>query len=131
MSLPPAVMVVDDEDELANLFNEILNASGFNSVSFTDPILALKHFYKNLDKYSLIITDLRMPGLNGIELAKEIRKVKKDVKIILITAFREYTSSENEDDFRKNMFSEVLEKPVHFKELRSIVKQLYDAELNT
>lgn len=80
-------MVVDDEVELANLFRELLKGSGFNTVSFTDPLLALKHFSSNPDLYSLVLTDLRMPDLNGIQLVKRMREISAKVKILLITAF--------------------------------------------
>lgn len=71
MSNSPPVTVVDDEEELANLFREMLEKSGFFSVSFTDPLLALKHFTQNPTRYSLVLTDLMMPTVDGIQLAKE------------------------------------------------------------
>ena len=61
--------------------------SGFNSVSFTDPLSALDHFSQNHDKYSVVITDWKMPNLDGIHLAKRIREYSTTVKILLITAF--------------------------------------------
>lgn len=82
-----SIMVVDDEEEIAILFKRFLEKSGYNSVYFTDPILALDHFSKNNDKYHLIITDLKMPGLNGVQFANKIREYNKTVKILLITAY--------------------------------------------
>jgi FixJ family two-component response regulator len=70
MSTLPSVMVVDDEEELANLFMVLLKGSGFNSVSFTNPLQAIEHFKQSLEKYTPIITDLRMPGKYDLELAK-------------------------------------------------------------
>ena len=124
MSKPTSsVMVVDDEEELSYLFMELLKGSGFDTVSYTDPLQALDYFKANLKKYSLVITDLRMPGINGVELAKEIREFSPNVNIILITAFftDEYLQS---DDFRKANISTVLEKPVRLVELRTRVNEL-------
>jgi len=73
MSTPPSVMVVDDEDELANLFRTFLKRSGFNCVSFTNPLSALDHYSQNHDKYSVVLTDWKMPNLDGIQLAKKLR----------------------------------------------------------
>ena len=87
MSTRPSVMVVDDEEELANLFRRFLERFGFNSVSFTDPLSALDHFSQNHDKYSVVLTDWEMANLDGIKLAKKIRKYNTTVKILLITAF--------------------------------------------
>ena len=74
MSARPSVMVVDDEEELANLFRTFLDESGFNSVSFTDPLSALDHFSQNHGKYSVVLTDWQMPFLDGIHLAKRMRE---------------------------------------------------------
>ena len=123
MSKPPSVMVVDDEEELAYLFMESLKGSGFDTVSFTDPLLALDTFKANSKQYSLVITDLRMSGLNGIELAKKIRELSPRVKIVLITAF--YSKEDlQSNDFEKANISNVIEKPVKLAELRSRINEL-------
>ncbi|TVP41856.1 response regulator [Candidatus Nitrosocosmicus arcticus] len=123
MSTPPIVMVVDDDEELAYIFGELLKRSGFNTVSFTDPLLALKYFNENPREYWLVIADLKMPNLNGIDLAKKIRYNSSTVKILLITGFfdDEYL---NNDDFKEARISEVLHKPVKLKELQRYVHEL-------
>lgn len=123
MSIPPSVMVVDDEEELANLFRELLKGSGFNSVSFTDPLLALKHFNSNPDLYSLVLTDLRMPEINGIQLAKRMREISAKVKILLITAFYDEKDNQYNDEFKQANISKVIKKPVHLAELRAQVNE--------
>jgi len=116
-------MVVDDDEELAYIFREFLKRSGFNTVSFTDPLIALKHFNDNPREYWLVIADLKMPNLNGIDLAKKIRNNSSTVKILLITGFfdDEYLIS---DDFKEARISEVLHKPVKLKELQRYVHEL-------
>ncbi len=69
---PPSLIIVEDKPELASLFREFLREEGHDVVSFTDPLLALKFFKETADKHSLIITDLRMPGICGIDLAKNM-----------------------------------------------------------
>lgn len=123
MSTRPSVMVVDDEEELANLFRLFLERSGFNSVSFTDPLSAIDHFSQNHDKYSLVITDLKMPNLDGIQLAKKIREYSDTVKILLITAFCTDESLKQEV-FREVRISDVIEKPFKFKELVPLITEL-------
>lgn len=123
MSTRPSVMVVDDEEELANLFRLFLERSGFNSVSFTDPLSAIDHFSQNHDKYSLVITDLKMPNLDGIQLAKKIREYSDTVKILLITAFCT-DESLKEEVFREVRISDVIEKPFKFKELVPLITEL-------
>ncbi len=122
MSNLPSVMVVDDEEELAHLFKGLLKGSGFNSVSFTDPLLALEHFSQNPKKYSLVLMDLRMPGISGIDLAKKIKEFNSNVKILLITGFLDDDLSS--DDLRAADVTEVMQKPVKLKELRTHINEL-------
>ncbi|CAN5889699.1 hypothetical protein BH23THE1_BH23THE1_19600 [soil metagenome] len=130
MSIPPTLMVVDDDEELARLFRELLKGSGFNSVSFADSLLALQHFGMNPQEYWLVIADLKMPNLNGIDLAKRMRNASSSVKILLITGFfdDEYLNSE---DFKAAHISEVLHKPVKLKELLRCVHELCYSNVTT
>ncbi len=124
MSTLPSVMVVDDEEELAHLFMELLKGSGYNTVAFTDPLLALEHFRSNPEQYSLILSDLIMPGMNGIELAKRIRDYNSRVKILLITAFYDIENQNNDADLKEANISTVLKKPIKLTELRTQVNLL-------
>ena len=123
MSTRPSVMVVDDEEELANLYRIFLERSGFNSVSFTDPLSALEHYRQNYDKYSLVITDWKMPNLDGIQFAKKIREYNTTVKILLITAYST-DKSFKEEVYREARISDVIEKPFKFKELGPRITEL-------
>jgi CheY-like chemotaxis protein len=70
MSMSRSIIVVDDELELASLFKAFLTKEGYDVVSFTDPVLALEYYKETAAKHSLIITDLRMPGICGLDLAE-------------------------------------------------------------
>src|SRR5690348_11107141 len=111
MSTLPSVMVVDDEEELAHLFMALQKGSGFNTVSFTDPLLALNHFRSNPEQYSLILSDFRMPGMNGIEFAKRVRELNPKVRILLITAFYG-TQNLVDTELKEANISKILKKPV-------------------
>ena len=83
------VSVVDDDFSTARLFHEALseNIESVNVVSFTDPVMALEHFTDNKDAYALVITDLRMPNLNGLELLKKVKTSNPNVRTILMSAY--------------------------------------------
>jgi CheY-like chemotaxis protein len=82
------VLVLDDDFDLVTLVKQILQKDGFKNVfAFTDPLLALEHFRINHKDYSLIISDIRMPTMNGFEFVREARKISPKVKILLMTAF--------------------------------------------
>jgi CheY-like chemotaxis protein len=55
------------------------NIDSVNVVSFTDPVIALEHF-SDKDAYALVIADLRMPGLNGLELLKKVKTSNPNVR---------------------------------------------------
>ena len=84
----PKVLVLDDDFDLATLVKQILQKDVFKNVfAFTDPLLALEHFRINHKDYSIIISDIRMPTMNGFEFVREARKINPKVKILLMTAF--------------------------------------------
>jgi two-component SAPR family response regulator len=88
LSPQPFIMVLDDDFGIANLVKQILQGYGFERVlTFTDPLLALEHFRINQKDYSPIISDIRMPTMNGFEFVGEARKINPKVKILLMTAF--------------------------------------------
>lgn len=124
MSTRPSVMVVGDEEELANLFRTFLERSGLNSVSFTDPLSALDHYIQNHGKYSIVITDWKMPNLDEIQLAKKIREHNPTVKILLIAG---YFADKIfwEEVMQEADISEIFEKPFRLEELKLRIEELY------
>ena len=120
MNSPHSILVVDDEPELASLFKAFLKTQGYNVVSFTDPVVAFEYFRETVDKHSLIITDLRMPGISGIDLAKSIRQINSKIKIFLMTAF-ESKDLEDEEYFINARIDLLIQKPVRFSHLRAMI----------
>lgn len=82
------VAIVDDENDINVLFRDALQRiAGISIFTFTDPKLALEHFTINKAQYVLVISDLRMPGINGMELIKKIKDTNPFSRTILMTAF--------------------------------------------
>ena len=83
------VSVVDDDLEITKLFHIALyeNVNGISVVSFNEPVIALEHFIANKDAYAVVIADLRMPGLNGLELLKKVKSSNPRVRTILMSAY--------------------------------------------
>ena len=115
-----SIMVVDDEVELATLFKAFLTKDGYDVMTFVDPVMAFDYFKETSHKHSLIITDLRMPGMCGLELAKKIRQVNLDIKIFLMTAFDISDLKEN-PDFNIAKIDRIIQKPVRFSHLRKMI----------
>ena len=123
MSSPHSVMVVDDEPEIANLYEEFLRKSGFISTCFIDPLLALEHYNQNPNRYSLIITDLCMPSLDGIRFAKRIREFDTKIKILLNTAFY-FNEMPDTEEYREAKLTGLIQKPTRLSELRQRIIEL-------
>jgi DNA-binding NtrC family response regulator len=81
------VLLLDDEFDLVTILKQGLERRGFQVFSFTDPFLALEHFKINAVNYNLVISDLRMPGMNGFEFLTKVKEIRSDIKIFLMTAF--------------------------------------------
>ena len=113
--------VVDDDHDIMSLFSDALSEIGDASVfGFIDSTLALEHFKLNHLDYSLILSDYRMPTMDGIELLKKVKAINSSVKTILISAF----------DIDDKLFEEckcvdkILQKPIAIPELINEVERL-------
>jgi DNA-binding NtrC family response regulator len=81
------IMVVDDDLDLVTLFKIALQKHGYEVFDFTDPFLALEYFKKNYDIYNVVISDLRMPEMDGFEFLKNIKIINPKTKVLLMSAF--------------------------------------------
>lgn len=126
----PSLMVVDDEQELAYLFMELLKGSGYDCVSFTDPLQAFNHFMQNSKMFTVVVTSFRKLGLDCTHFAQKITEYNSKVKINLVTAFYSKVNYDI-DNVRKVLISKVMQKPVRMTPLRDCVHNLCHLEGNT
>lgn len=108
--------IVDDELDIVQLYRDALIASGFSVFAFTNPLIAFEHFKVNKKSYVLIISDLRMPGLDGIGLIKKVKNMNPDIRTILVTAF-EVDDNIFEQYTRENIIDGFLQKPITLSDL--------------
>ncbi len=112
-----SIMLVDDESDLSEVLALGLEEDGHRVNSFTDAAEALEKFKEAPDEYSLILADIRMSPMDGIELAKQVLKVRWDTKIIFMTAL------EIKGNIKRKLNElpqqcEVILKPFSFSDLR-------------
>ena len=124
MSLGKFVAIVDDEIDITELFQDALSSyvSGISVVSFNDPTVALEHFTKNKRNYALIISDLRMPAMNGIDLLQKVKKLNPKVRTLLISAFALQDNSEVQKYLTEGIIDSFFEKPIKVSRLCQIVE---------
>lgn len=81
------ILIVDDEEMIRNMFSRRLTREGYSCVMTRNGKEALHHFYK--ESFSLIISDIKMPEMDGIELLKEVKAVHPGTLMIMVTAYPE------------------------------------------
>ncbi len=83
----PRVLVVDDEPDAVELLQEFLTAKGYEVIAASDGEEALRKVKE--DRPHLILLDIRMPKMNGIEVLKRVREIDREVGVIMVTAVNE------------------------------------------
>lgn len=111
-----SILVVDDFRDISYLVKVLLQKYGFDVYEFNDPLLALDYFKENAKKFALIITDVMMPGMSGIELLVKIKEISPDIKSFLMTSF-EINAIKSEIVKNALEISEIIQKPIPLKEL--------------
>ena len=122
------VSIVDDEIHTAKLFHEALreNIDGISVFSFNDPITAFTHFTENKDDFALVISDLRMPGLNGLELLKKVKTSNPKVRTILMSAYNFEKEELYQQYLEEGVINSTIEKPVTMNRLYQRVRDELD-----
>ena len=114
------IAVVDDESDIAQMFTEALKSNGYKAKAFTDPIVAFDQICSDHSSYGLVLSDVRMPTLSGIELATKLREKYKEIKIILMSAYEtEYIRISN----MKNI-DYFISKPAHIEKVLGIIENV-------
>src|ERR1044071_9817869 len=122
------VSVVDDDISGATFFHEALrqNIDGISVFSFIDPVKAFEHFTENRQNYALVISDLRMPGLNGLELLKKVKTSNPKVRTILMSAYNFEEEELYQQYMREAVINSTIEKPVTMNRLYQRVRDQLD-----
>jgi DNA-binding NtrC family response regulator len=115
------IFIVDDESDICLTLANVLEGDRFVVDTFDDPILALENFRK--DSYDLVILDIKMKKMDGLELYKEIKKIDHKVKVCFLTAskFNNKAFKEVLSDLEKNQF---IQKPIQNEELINIINKI-------
>ena len=124
------VSIIDDESSIATLYGEALRGiDGILVSTFNDSLEALEHFTNNKEHYILVICDLMMPRLNGLDLVKKIKKLSPKTRTMIISGY-EIEPCELQIDINKGIIDEIIQKPISMYGLRQKVKnQIKDYQL--
>lgn len=111
-----SILIVDDEVEVGNTIKLMLNRLGYASQAVSSGREALSQFAQST--FDLVLTDLGMPGMSGLELAQRLKLTAPDVRIVLITGWPVEFSPQQLND---HGIESVVRKPVELEDLRSLV----------
>ncbi len=118
------ILLVDDEETLVEMAQSLLENLGYQVTGVSDSMKALDLFRQNPDGYDLIITDQTMPAMTGCAFAREVKKKREDIPIILCTGLMEAVA---EDQARQTGVQEFLMKPYVVGELSRTVRNVLDS----
>ena len=117
------ILAVDDDSDIVTMVEQALYINGFKVSAFTDPAMALEDFKVNCKDYSVILSDIRMPGINGYELIKRAKEIDKQVKVILMSAF-EINVNEFHNLLPDIKIDALLQKPFHIQQLTEVIETI-------
>lgn len=117
------ILVIEDEKIVCKVLEEILISEGHNVSTAPDGEQGIDVFRKK--KFNLVITDLAMPGMTGWQVATEIKKIEKNIPVILTTGW-ELIPSEEESD-KKNV-DIILKKPFTVNSLKKAIREVFKSK---
>ncbi len=103
------ILFVDDHEPLCDFAQKSLSRLGYNVTTFTSSSQAIQAFWRDPDRFDLVITDYTMPELNGLELAEEILAMRPDLPVVMCSG---YLSSLSAKEIERAGIRQLLKKPL-------------------
>jgi PAS domain S-box-containing protein len=119
------ILVVDDEPQIVSFQKQVLEGLGYRVKAETDSMAALAAFRSAPGTFDALVTDMTMPGMTGEGLARELRKIRPDIPIILCTG---YSASISEEKAMKKGINAFLLKPVNRGDLAVTLRKVLERQ---
>jgi DNA-binding NtrC family response regulator len=110
------LLIVDDDPDIAHVLKQGFLKNSFLVSAFTNPEEALQDFQSHSEDYCLMLSDIRMPGMSGIKLARKVKEINPKVKVILMTSF-EIKDNEFSKVFPSTQVDGFAQKPIQIEDL--------------
>jgi len=118
------ILIVDDEKVVLDVLERILARLGYSTVVAHSGDTALELFSKEKDYFDLVMLDVLMPGKNGFQIAEEMRRIRPDQRIVLVTGMGENAINVKRGKASSVEINEVLAKPFSFEKIKSLVEEI-------
>ena len=114
------ILFVDDEAGLTMLAKEMLESLGYHVTPHTNSLEALRVFHAHPDAFDLVVSDMTMPGLTGVALAKELLAIRPGIPIVICTGYSEELT---EEAIQGTGIRELLMKPASRREMAKVIRR--------
>ena len=120
---PERILIVDDEETIVKMEKRLLERIGYHVVTSIGSIEALKKFKSDPAAFDLVITDMTMPGMTGIQLSNEIKKIRPNIPLIICTGFSDQINAETSRNFGIQGY---VNKPIIIKKIAKTIRDVLD-----
>jgi DNA-binding NtrC family response regulator len=117
------LLIVDDDPDIVQVLKRGLQKNSFLVNAFTNPEEALQSFKSDAESYCLVVSDMRMPALSGMQLARKVKEINPNVKVVLMTAF-EIRDNEFSKVFPSTHVDGFVQKPIGIRDLTDKILSL-------
>jgi CheY-like chemotaxis protein len=117
------ILFVDDEPDIITMINQMLSQLGYQTTLCDRSSDALEMFREDPGRFDMLITDQIMPGMTGLELTRELRRIRPDLPVILCTG---YSKTVSEEDVADAGVRDMLMKPIALRHLAESIRRALD-----
>jgi len=117
---------LDDEPTVTLSVQRLLQKFGYHVTSFNAPQAALDHFRANPQRFHLVLTDLMMPGMNGLQFAAAVQAIRPGLPVVMLSAFSEGCQAE---DIRRSGIREFIVKPAGLIPIAEAVRRALNSPI--
>jgi CheY-like chemotaxis protein len=117
------ILFVDDEAALIEIAKDALEELGYHVTAWRSPVEALECFRSNSSAFDILITDMTMPKMTGIQLVMEVRNIRADIPVILCTGYRQISKPQ---EIETAGIGRIISKPATSKDLARAIRSLMD-----
>lgn len=117
------ILLVDDEPTVTEIMKELLEWQGYQAEAYNSSLEALSIFREAPMQFDLVLSDLTMPGMTGVELAGQLQQVRPGIPVIIITGYGNRLDAKIQE---RNGIRHVASKPISIDELAPLIRQVLD-----